>query len=393
MPQHSFLFTLGLILTLLAMPARAQDFETSANAAIILDQTTGIVLFEKNADLPLPPASMSKLMTIYLAFEAVATGRFAADDRLPVSQHAMSMGGSSMFLNTTDRVRFEDLMRGTITQSGNDSAVVIAEALSPDGTEEGFARLMTQRGIEIGLTQSTFRNASGLPAPGHVMSVRDLSVLANRIITDYPTFYPLFAEPEFAFDGRVPSNTQSRNPLLGLGIGDGLKTGFTTEAGYGLVGSSVQGGRRIVFVLSGMESIEERRREAERVVTWAFGQFSLRDLGTAGTRITEAPVWMGEKARVGLVLADDLSILVPVVAASGGATAHAEYHGPIPAPITAGQPLGELVIRREGMPDLRVQLVAETDVEAGGFVVRMQTTAQILLRRAMGTFGAIVGTA
>jgi len=222
--------------------ATAQTYETRATAAYVIDHSTGTVLLDKNADTPLPPASMSKLMTLYMAFEAIADGRLDINEELPVSAHAMSFGGSTMFLDTTDRVRVEDLLRGIIVLSGNDACVVIAEALSRDGTEAGFARMMTERARALGMLNSTFANSSGWPAAGHRMSMRDLGILAERLIADYPTYYPLFAEREFPFDGRAPQNTRNRNPLLGLNIGaDGLKTGHTQEAGYGLVGSAKQG--------------------------------------------------------------------------------------------------------------------------------------------------------
>ena len=195
----------GLI-TLYATAGQAQMLETSARAAYVYDQTTGTVLLAKDAEIPLPPASMSKLMTIYMAFEAIADGRLSVDDILPVSAHAASFGGSSMFLDTTDRVRVEDLLRGVIVLSGNDASVVLAEALSPDGTEAGFGRMMTDRARQLGMTQSVFVNASGWPAAGHRMSVKDLGILSSRLISDFPTFYPLFSETEFAFDNRVPSN-------------------------------------------------------------------------------------------------------------------------------------------------------------------------------------------
>ena len=232
---------------LISVPAWA--FETRAKAAFVIDQTTGTVLLTKNADDALPPASMSKLMTLYMAFEAVRDGRLSMEEKLPVSQHAMSYGGSTMFLDTTDRVRVEDLLRGIIVLSGNDACAVIAEALSPDGTEAGFARYMTKRAQELGMENASFANSNGWPAAGHRMSMRDLGILAERLIEDFPQYYPLFAEKEFAFDGRAPSNTRNRNPLLGLGIGaDGLKTGHTSEAGYGLVGSAVQGDRRVILI-------------------------------------------------------------------------------------------------------------------------------------------------
>ena len=371
----------ALLLTLLAATAFAQTFETRATAAWVYDQSTGTVLLAKNADEPLPPASMSKLMTIYMTFEAVADGRLRIDDLLPVSEQAMSYDGSSMFLNTNDRVSVEDLLRGTIVLSGNDSSVVLAEALSPDGTEAGFARMTTERARDMGMLNTTLLNSNGWPVAGHLMSMRDLGILADRIITDYPTFYPLFAETEFLFDGRVPSNTQNRNPILSLGIGaDGLKTGHTVEAGYGLVGSAKQGDRRIIFVVTGLTSIEERAEEAEKIVNWAFRQFAVREVGTEGTMIAQAEVWMGEAATVGLTLGADLNLLVPV---TGGAevTAEAIYNTPLEAPIELGQELGTLVITREGLPETRVPLLADASVARGGFAVRMRTAAAVLLDR------------
>ena len=249
--------------SLAALPAQA--FDTSARAAYVLDQTTGTVLLSKNADEPLPPASMSKLMTLYVAFEAIRDGRLSLDERLPVSSHAMSYKGSTMFLDTTDRVRVEDLLRGIIVLSGNDACVVIAEALSPDGTEAGFARFMTRRARQLGMDNSTFMNSNGWPQAGHMMSVHDLAILAQHIIEDFPEFYPMFAETEFKFDGRAPQNVRNRNPLLSLQIGaDGLKTGHTSEAGYGLVGSAKQDDRRVIFVITGLDSTQSRRVMAMR---------------------------------------------------------------------------------------------------------------------------------
>ncbi len=369
-----------LLLSLTSL-ARAQAFETQAGAAFVLDQTTGTVLLDKNADAPLPPASMSKLMTLYMAFEAIASGRLRIDQELPVSELAASYGGSSMFLDTTDRVKVEDLLRGVIVLSGNDASAVLAEALSPDGTEAGFARMMTERGRKMGMTNSTFANSNGWPAPTHRMSMHDLGILASQLIKDFPTFYPMFAEQEFEFDGRVPSNSQNRNPILGLGIGaDGLKTGHTTEAGYGLVGSAKQGDRRIIFVISGLDSTEARRVEAERIVNWAFRQFAQRDIGKTGDRIAEAEVWMGERNRVGLVLGSDVSLLMPALA-TGELAAEVVYQGPIEAPIAAGQELAELVIARDGMPDTKVPLVAEAAVPRGGFMPRVKVAAMVLLDR------------
>ncbi|UWR08348.1 D-alanyl-D-alanine carboxypeptidase family protein [Ruegeria sp. B32] len=370
-------------LALLALPVHA--FDTSARAAYVIDQTTGTVLLSKNADEPLPPASMSKLMTLYVAFEALRDGRLTLDETLPVSEHAMSYGGSTMFLNTQDRVRVEDLLRGIIVLSGNDACVVIAEALSPDSTEAGFARYMTQRARQMGMNHSNFTNSNGWPAAGHMMSVHDLAVLADRLITDFPEYYPLFAEETFEFDGRAPSNVNNRNPLLKLDIGaDGLKTGHTQEAGYGLVGSAKQGDRRVVFVLSGLDSISRRAEEAEAVVNWSFRNFIERTVANAETPIAQAKVWMGAQKTVGLVPDGDLTLLFPVL---GDQNVQAEvvYQGPINAPIAKGQQLAELVIQPEGLPEIRRPLVAAEDVAMGGFLVRLMTVGGIVLKDMINT--------
>jgi D-alanyl-D-alanine carboxypeptidase (penicillin-binding protein 5/6) len=368
------------ILAASALPLRAQGFETAAGAAWVYDQTTGTVLMEKNAHEPLPPASMSKLMTIYMAFDAVEKGTLTLDTTLPVSEHAMSFGGSTMFLNTLDRPTVEDLLRGVIVLSGNDSSVVLAEALSPDGTEAGFAELMNERALEIGLTESHFVNSTGWPADGHLMSMRDLGLLAERIIEDFPELYEMFAEEEFAYDGRAPANTQNRNPILGVVEGaDGLKTGHTEEAGYGFVGSAEQDGRRVIFVVTGLPSMAARRTESERILNWAFRQFALRDAAEAGTRIGEAEVWMGSSPRVGLTVPEDLRVLVPL---TGTVEARIAYEGPVEAPITAGQEIASLVLEREGMPEMRLPLVAEADVPRGGFVPRVTTAFGVLLGKA-----------
>ena len=372
----SFAFVIGSTLA-----GWAQGFETSARAAWVYDQSTETVLLAKNADVPLPPASMSKLMTVYMAFEAIADGRLSIDETLPVSQHAMDYGGSSMFLRAGERVRVEDLIRGVIVLSGNDAATVLAEALSPDGTEAGFARLMTTRAQQMGMMNSTFSNANGWPAAGHRMSVEDLGILADHLLKDFPTFYPIFAEREFLFDGRVPANTQNRNPILGLGIGaDGLKTGHTEEAGYGLVGSAKQGDRRVIFVLTGLDSVNARREESEKIVNWAFRQFAQKQVVSAGTEIARAEVWMGDALDVGLVVPDDVSLLVPTLTPES-VKASVEFSGPVAAPIAEGQALGELVVGREGLPQARFPLVSSAAVAKGGFGVRLRTAAQVLIAK------------
>ena len=302
-----------IAIVLLAMPVSAQTLQLGARAAIVVDFETGTTLLERNADTPLPPASMSKLMTLLMVFEALDEGRLTMSQKLPVSEAAMAYGGSTMFLDTTDRVTVEDLIRGVIVLSGNDACVVLAEALSPDGTEAGFARLMTERARQIGMTNSTFVNSNGWPVAGHRMSVRDLAILTERLIKEFPQYYPMFAETEFKFDGRAPANSRNRNPLLGLGIGaDGLKTGHTEEAGFGLVGSAVQGGRRVIFVLTGMDSAAERALESEKVVNWSYRQFLERKVANAGTVLAQAEVWMGSAGTVGLVAPEDIQVLLPI---------------------------------------------------------------------------------
>ncbi|NBQ27221.1 MAG: D-alanyl-D-alanine carboxypeptidase [Rhodobacteraceae bacterium] len=360
--------------------APSQAFETRARAAVIYDQSTSTVLMEKDADRLLPPASMSKLMTLYMAFDFIKSGQLRLDEKLPVSEHAAAYGGSTMFLDTTDRVSVEDLLMGIIVLSGNDACAVIAEALSPDGTEAGFAKLMTQRARQIGLTKSTFVNSNGWPAAGHLMTMRDLATLADRLITDFPEFYPMFSAREFKFDGRAPANTRNRNPLLGLDIGaDGLKTGHTQEAGYGLVGSALQDGRRVIFVLSGLDTMQQRADESEAVVNWAFRQFAVKTYGSAGDVIAQAPVWNGASKTVGLRLTQDASALVPILS-ENGVTFSVEYDGPLAAPLEQGREVAQLIITVDGLAPRSIPLVADQTVEMGGVITRLTTAAKSLIQ-------------
>ena len=357
----------------------AYSFDTKARAAYLIDQTSGAVLLSKNSDLPLPPASMSKLMTLYMTFEFIKAGKLSLDEKLPVSKTAANYTGSTMFLNPTDRVTVLDLIRGIIVLSGNDACAVLAEALSPDGTEAGFAKLMTQRAKQIGLENSTFKNSNGWPANGHLMSVRDLGILAQKLITDFPEYYPMFAEQTYKFDGRAPANTRNRNPLLGLGIGaDGLKTGHTKEAGYGLVGSAEQDGRRIIFVLSGLNNLEDRAQEAETIVNWAFRQFTMEKFATDGSEIGKAKVWNGKSRDVSLVLENDLNVMIPVLSSSKPIFS-IEYVGPIKAPIKKGDKIAELLIKSEDLPETRHSLLAGNSVSRGGFFVQVRTAGQHLV--------------
>jgi len=370
-------FLILAALALLAVPAKA--FDTRATAAYVIDITANTVLLEKNAYTPLPPASMSKLMTLNMLFEALQDGRVGMNVRFSVSERAQAMGGSTMFLTTRDRPTVEELIQGIVVQSGNDACVVVAEGLA--GTEEEFAHMMNVRAQDLGMTDSTFANASGWPHPNHRMSMRDLALLTERLITEFPEFYGFFAQEEFKFDGRAPDNSRNRNPLLPLGIGvDGLKTGHTRDTGYSLVGSAEQGGRRIIFVVTGLSSEIERREESERIVNWAFRQFSRRKAMSEGERVATAEVWLGTESTVELVAPQDYEVLVPALA-RGGIEGEIRYNSPIQAPVTRGQQVAELVITHEGMPETRLVLVADRDVPRGGFVPRVRTAATVLARK------------
>lgn len=374
------ILTLAALALLAALPARA--FETRATAAWVYDMTTQTVLLDKNADAALPPASMSKLMTINMLFEAMRDGRVSPDTTFSVSSRAKAMGGSTMFLNETDRPTAMELIRGMIINSGNDACVVVAEGLA--GTEEAFSALMTERAAALGMTNSTFKNASGWPAAGHVQSMRDLGILAKRLISEFPEYYPIFAETEFNYMDRAPANASNRNPLLRIAAADwqadGLKTGHTSEAGYGLVGSAVMGERRVIFVITGLASDKERAEESEAIVNWAFRQFAEKTIAKANVRVTEAQVFMGAAESVGLVPAADVRLLMPAQVQEG-VTAEVIYTGPIKAPITAGQQLAELIVHVPDLPDARIPLVAEADVAVGGFTKRLMTAAEVLMQR------------
>ncbi len=367
--------------TVIPKPARAA-FETRATAAYLYDITTDTVLFEKNADAPLPPASMSKLMTLFMAFEALRDGRITLETTFGVSTKARLMGGSTMFLDETDRPTVEQLIKGIIVQSGNDACIVVAEGLA--GSEDAFARQMNARGAEIGLTNSTFANASGWPDPNHRMSMRDLGVLTTRIIVGFPEYYGNFALEEYDYDGRSPSNRFNRNPVLGLGMGaDGLKTGHTEEAGYGLVGSAHQGERRIVFVFTGLENQPDRRQEAESIINWGFRQFIQKQVATAGQVVAEAPVWLGDHQQINLVARDDIKLLIPAIGQDALET-KVEYRKPLEAPIEEGAEVAHLVVTAPDMPEKRIPLVADRTVVYGGFLPRIRASALVLFDKAMG---------
>lgn len=379
------LLTLRIVALVMALALPAHAFDTNARAAWVYDVATGTVLMEKNADEPLPPASMSKLMTVYMLFEAVHEGRISLDTRLPVSTKARQMQGSTMFLNEQDRPTVAELIKGIIVLSGNDACVVVAEGLA--GTEEAFARQMNERAKALGLTNSNFANASGWPHPDHRMSVHDLGLLAQHLIGDFPELYENFSVEEFRYDNRAPANRHNRNPLLALGIGaDGLKTGHTQEAGYGLVGSAVQGDRRVIFVIAGLASERARAEEAERIVNWAYRQFTMRTIVPKGEIVAQAPVWLGDQGKVGLTTADGVRVLLPAGSQSG-VTAEAVFNGPIEAPITKGDKLGELLVNIPGAGLSRLPLLAANDVGRAGVFGRLQNAATRLGQHAVQAIG------
>ena len=357
----------------------AQAMETIAREAILMDSITGEVLFEKNADAPMAPASMSKLMTVYMIFERLRDGRLSLDDTFTVSENAWRKGGaksgsSTMFLDPGSRVRAEDLIRGIIVQSGNDASIVIAEGLA--GGEEAFALEMTQRARGFGLQGSVFKNATGWPDPGHQMTARDLAILAIRTIEDFPEYYHYYAEKEFTYNGIRQTN---RNPLIYKDIGaDGLKTGHTQDSGYGLAASAKRGERRLVLVVNGLQSRKARGREPERLLEWGFREFNNYTLFKAGDKVTEADIWLGRNTVVPLVIEADL-IITLARKARLGMKVTVEFEGPIPAPIVKGDRLATLVVIAPDRPPIEVPLVAGADVERLSLFGRLGATLGYIL--------------
>ncbi|MCA8933872.1 MAG: D-alanyl-D-alanine carboxypeptidase [Rhodospirillaceae bacterium] len=381
-PAAAFGFLLVLVF---AATGHAQGIETRAREAILLDATTGSVLLEHNADQRMPTASMSKVMTLYMVFEALEEGRLHLDDELEVSERAWRMGGSSMFVEVGDRVRVEDLIRGVIVHSGNDASVVLAEALG--GTEEEFARQMNEQAAELGLSASHFANATGWPDDNHYSTARDLAHLAQALIEDFPQYYHYFSEEEFQY-GVAPSGEpmdpqHNRNPLLGNFEGaDGLKTGHTQEAGYGMIGSAIRGDQRLIVVISGLPTDTARGEEASRLLDWGFREFRTVSVFDAGEVIDTARVWMGTEGRVPLVLANDLTLTLRN-ADLEGLEARVRIDEPVPAPIAAGSQPGNavLVFTAPDMPTREVPLVAAMDVGEAGFFGRVAGAMEYLLYR------------
>ena len=339
--------SLGLAMLLaFAAGARAQpSVDTAAEQAILIDMQTGMVLLEKSPDTPMPTSSMSKIMTVYMLFEALEEGRLSLDEALPVSEYAWRKGGSKMFVEVGTEVRVEDLIRGIVVQSGNDASIVVAEALG--GTEEGFAQAMTERARELGLTNSRFANATGWPDPNHYSTARDLAILSQRLIADFPQYYHYFAETEFTFSEIKQGN---RNPLLYRNIGaDGLKTGHTEDAGYGLAASAMQDERRLVLVVNGLGSVNARAEESARLIAWGFREFDNVALFESGETVETAAVWLGQAETVPLVLQDDLTVTLRR-SLRRDLSVVARVQEPLQAPIMAGDTVGALIVTAPGSP-------------------------------------------
>lgn len=369
-----------LFLTIFSLPALAQTaapVETAAKQAFLIDANTGTVLYAKDADTPVPTSSMSKMLTVYLVFEAVKNGKLSMNDELPVSEHAWKQEGSRMFLNTGQKVRVEDLIRGIVIQSGNDAAVVVAEALG-SGSESVFAEMMNAKAKELGMTNSHFMNATGLPDPQHYASARDLATLALALIHDFPEDYHYFSETEFAYNNIKQGN---RNPLLYHNMNvDGLKTGHTDAGGYGLTASALRDGRRLVLVLNGLEDMQARADESAHLLDWGYREFGLYPIAKAGEKFADAKTWLGTAPSVPLIAPKEVALTLPRNA-RGGLKVSVVFDQPVPAPIAKGQEIGKLKITAPGMEDKTVPLVAGASVPQAGFFARIWAKLRLMLGR------------
>lgn len=363
-----FGIALALLMVMTASAQAQLQFDTKAPYAVLMDYESGTILFQKQADERMEPASMAKLMTVEIVFSMLQKGSLSMDDEFFISEHAWrdggaSSGGSTMFAELNSKVRVEDLLKSVIIQSGNDASIALAEGIG--GTEPTFARIMNERAAELGLTGSHFTNAAGLPDPDMYVSSRDLANLARHIISTYPEYYPIFAEPEFEWNG---IKQQNRNSLLEMGIGvDGLKTGHTESAGYGEVVSTTEGGRRLIAVLHGLGSMKERAEEARKLVTWGSRSFERIDAFEPGEPVADVPVYGGEAASVGVVGRDGVALYIPKGSKrclSGQIT----YKSPVRPPVEKGDKLADLQIMCDGQLIQSAPLFAADSVGEGDLV-------------------------
>lgn len=361
-------FGLTVLLCSTVCGFNAMGFETAARNAILMDYDTGEYLFEKNIAESVPPASMSKLMTVYILMSKIKDGSIKLDDTFSVSENAWrkggaATGGSTMFLSIGDNVIVENLIKGIVIQSGNDACIVVAENVA--GSEDDFVILMNKTAKKLGLKNSHFENATGLPHPDHRMSMEDLAILARHIIKEFPELYHYFSQKEFVYNNIKQGN---RNPLLYTMKGaDGLKTGHTEEAGFCLAASATKGERRLIEVMSGMSSNRERSEEAERLMSWGFREFNNFKILTKGQTVAVAKVWYGKEDSVNLTVADDVLKTVHM-SQQDNVKATAEFDEPVKAPIKAGQEIGTIKIEIEGQSPLNVPLIAANDVSETGML-------------------------
>lgn len=353
---------LGAVVALIAGGAMAAPptIDTTAKHAVVIDFDTGTTLLDKGADDRMPPASMSKMMTAYVVFEYLQKGQAKLDDVLPVSEKAWAKhktGESNMFVPLGARVKIEDLIRGMVIQSGNDACVVLAEGLA--GSVGAFVEQMNQTAQKLGLKGTHYANVDGLPDPEEYTTARDLAMLATHLIRDFPDHYKYESEKDFTFNGIKQGN---RNPLLYKDLGvDGLKTGHTEEAGYGLTVSALREGRRVVVVLAGMATMKERSVESEKVLEWAYREFSDYRIVKAGDPIDDAPVWLGQSAKVPATTAADVHVTLPKKARRD-LKVTAVYDGEVKAPVTQGEPVGKLVLSAPDTDPMEFTLVAAQPV-------------------------------
>ncbi len=344
---------------------KTSDFQTAAPYVILLDAESGSVLYEKNADVPTPPSSMAKLMTVEVVFNELKLGHIKLDDEYTVSEEAWRRGGapshtSSMFVPIHSKVRVEDLLHGAIVMSGNDACITLAEGVA--GNEAAFVAMMNDRARALHLRKSYFTNPTGLPDPAQKVTVRDLGRLARHIILTYPDLYPIFGEREFTWN---KIRQQNRNPLLTLNIGaDGMKTGFTNDGGYGLVGSTVQNGTRLIVVVNGLKTAKDRADEAKKILEFGYRGFEARPLFTAGQVVGSAKLFGGEHGSVPLVGEGPISVLMPKNATER-LKANIVYTGPVPAPVKRGQRVATLNIYRGDLLIAETPLFAAEDVGRG----------------------------
>lgn len=352
--------------------AYAAEIETAAKQAIVVDYDTGMVLFEKNADAQMPTSSMSKVMTMYMVFDALKNGSLKLDDTLLVSEKAWRKGGSKMFVKVNDRIKVEDLIRGVIIQSGNDATIVLAEGLA--GTEDAFAAAMTKKAKELGMNDSNFMNASGWPDPDHYSTARDLATLGISMVKEYPDYYKYYSEKEFTYSEITQKN---RNPLLFRDMGaDGIKTGHTEAGGYGLIGSGMHQGRRVVMVVNGLESESARAQEGAKLMEWGLRGFENKIVIEAGQKIADAQVAYGAQGTVALTVRKDVLLTVKKVTGDN-IKMSVNYNGPVLAPIQKGQDIGTVSIQvPESDTIIKVPVVAAEDIASQGFFSKTITKAK-----------------